>query len=259
MFTKDHIKKQLENFSIAKGKPVTVHSSLKAIGETEGRGEGLLSVLIDYFTEDGGIFTVPTHTWTSNIYDRRKAESCTGTLSKLAAAHPEGIRTLHPTHSLAVFGEGAEIFAGKDNKTDSPVNPEGCYGELLKRDGYVLLIGVGQEKNTFIHCVEEMMNVPNRLTESKVERTIIHKDGREEKRHLKWFDNIIPDVSVYFGKFEPAFRYHNCIIDGYIGNAKAQLISTVKIKETIELIYKNNSGKELLNNNTSLPENLYKI
>ena len=260
LFTKAYIKKQLDEFNIAKGKPVTIHSSLKAIGETEGGGEGLLSVLIDYFAKDGGIFSVPTHTWTSDVYDRRKAESCTGVLSKLAAAHSDAIRTLHPTHSLAVFGNDAADFASKDNNTDTPVNPGGCYGELLKRDGYILLVGVGHEKNTFIHCVEEMLNVPKRLTDYKVEKTIIHKDGREEKRHIKWFyEEEIPDVSVYFKKFEPAFRYHSCITDGFIGNAKAQLISTVKIKEIIELIYKNSEGRELLSDNTPLPENLYKI
>ncbi len=259
MFTKAYIKKQLEEFNIARGKPVTIHTSLKAIGETEGGGEGLLSVLIDYFTKDGGIFSVPTHTWTSDVYDRREAESCTGVLSKLAAAHPDAIRTLHPTHSLAVFGDNAENFAARDNKTDTPVNPDGCYGELFKKDGYVLLIGVGLNKNTFIHCVEEMLNVPKRLTDYKVERTIIHKDGREEKRLLNWFyEEEIPDVSVYFGKFEPAFRYHNCIIDGYIGNARAQLLSARKMKETIELIYKNSKGRELLSNHTPLDEILYK-
>ncbi len=261
MFTKAYIKKQLEEFNIEKGNPITVHTSLKAIGETEGGGEGLLSVLIEHFTADGGIFTVPTHTWTSDVYDRRKAESCTGVLSQLAAAHPDAVRTLHPTHSLAVFGnkQDTEIFASKDNKTDTPVNPDGCYGELFKRDGYVLLIGVGHDKNTFIHCVEEMLNIPNRLTKDKVERTIIHKDGRVEKRYLHWFyEDEIPDVSVYFGKFEPAFRYHNCITDGYIGNAKAQLLSARKIQETVELIYKNSNGKELLSNHIPLVESLYK-
>lgn len=260
LITKSQIIKQLEKFRHIKGKIVTVHTSLKAVGEIEDGGETLLDALIEFFACDGGLLCVPTHTWNSDIYDRRKAESCIGVLPRLAAAHPKAVRTLHPTHSMAVFGDKqlVESFVENEATADTPANPKGCYGKLLSQDGYVLLIGVGQEKNTFIHCVEEMLNVPDRLTEHMVERTIIHKDGREEKRYLHWFDNKIPDVSVYFPKFEAPFRFFGCIEDGFIGNAKAQLCSSRKLKDVIELIYKNNNFGELLDNDRSIDEKLYK-
>ena len=260
MITKAQIKEQLNAFSKAKGKIVTVHTSLKAVGEIEGGGETLLNALIEYFTQDGGLLCVPTHTWNSCIYDRRKAESCIGVMPRLAAAHPDGIRTLNPTHSMAVFGdkEKAMEFAKNDDNLDSPANPNGCYGKIFENDGYVLLLGVGQNKNTYLHCVEEMLNVPDRLTDYKVERTIIHKDGREEKKYLYWFDNKIDDVSVFFPKFEKPFRYFGCIEDGVIGNAPVQLCNARKMKETLELIYKNNNYGELLADDIPVKESLYK-
>ncbi len=261
MTTKHDILEQLEKFDIAKGKIVTVHTSLKAIGEIDGGGETLLSVLIEYFTQDGGVLCIPTHTWDSTVYDRRKAESCIGVLPRIAAGHPDGVRTIHPTHSMAVFGEKKKVmdFVKDEGVVDTPTNPRGCYGKIYDKDGYVLLIGVGHDKNTFLHCVEEMLDVPKRLTKEMVERTLIHKDGREEQRFLHWFDmDEIPDVSVNFGKFEPAFRYHRCIVDGQIGNAKVQLCSARKMKDVVELIYKNNNGKELLDNNLPIDEKLYK-
>ena len=260
MITKTKIMEQLENFRHIKGKFVTVHTSLKAVGEIEGGGETLLDALIEFFACDGGLLCVPTHTWNSDVYDRREAKSCIGVLPCLAAAHPDAIRSLHPTHSMAVFGDRqlAESFIENEAFADTPANPKGCYGKFLAQEGYVLLIGVGQEKNTFIHCVEELLEVPDRLTEHKVEKTIIHKDGTEEKRQLYWFDNKIPDVSVYFPKFEAPFRFFGCIEDGYIGNAKVQLCSSRKIKEIIELIYKNNNFGELLDNDLPINEKLYK-
>lgn len=260
MISKSDIIKQLEKFSVAKGRIVTVHTSLKAVGEIDGGGETLLSALIEYFTQDGGLFCVPTHTWNSNVYDLRKAQSCIGVLPRLAAAHPDALRTLHPTHSMAVFGDKAvaEAFVKDEETVDTPANPKGCYGKIYENDGYVLLIGVGHNKNTYLHCVEEMLNVPDRLTDYKVERNIIHKDGREERRFLYWFDEKIPDVSVEFPKFEPAFRYHGCIIDGFIGNAPVQVCTAQKMKEVIELIYKNNNFGELLDNNLPIDEKLYK-
>lgn len=260
MLSKNDIKNQFQKLNIEKGKIVTVHTSLKAIGEIDGGGETLLEALIECFAKNGGLLCVPTHTWNSDVYDLRKAESCIGVLPRLAAAHPDAMRTLHPTHSMAVFGEKerAEAFVYEEQFADSPTNPKGCYGKIYENDGYVLLIGVGQEKNTYLHCVEEMLDVPNRLTDYKVEKTIINKNGTEEKRHLYWFGGTIRDVSVNFPKFEVPFRYFGCITDARLGNAAVQVCTAGKMKEVIELIYKNNNFGELLDNNLPIDEKLYK-
>ena len=260
LLTKEKLYEQLKKFSHIKGKIVTLHTSLKAIGEIDGGGETLLSALIDFFTQDGGLLCIPTHTWDSDVYDRRVAHSCIGVLPQLAAAHPQATRTLHPTHSMAVFGERSKVeeFVKEEATADTPANPKGCYGKLLRDDGYVLLVGVGQEKNTFIHCVEEMLSVPDRLTDYKVEKIILHKDGREEKRYLYWFDDKIPDVSVYFPKFETPFRQYGCIEDGYLGNAKVQVCSSRKMYQAIKEIYEKNNFGELLDNDLPIDEKLYK-
>ena len=261
LITKKDILNQLEDMSHVRGKVVIVHTSIKAIGEIDGGANTLLSALIEYFAYDSGLLLVPTHTWDSTVYDMTKAESCIGVLPKTAAAHPEALRTAHPTHSMAIFGEKkrAEEFAKGEDSVDSPTNPKGCYGKIYDEDGYVLLIGVGQDKNTYLHCVEEMLDVPKRLTEEKVERTVIMKNGEAVKKYIRWFDmNEIPDVSVNFGKFEEAFRYHNCITYGKLGNAKTQLCSARKMKDVLELIYKNAKGRELLADNAPLPLKLYK-
>ena len=260
MFSEADISEQLNRLDIEKGRIVTVHTSLKAVGEIDGGGETLLNALIQCFTQGGGLLCVPTHTWDSDVYDLRKAESCIGVLPRLAAAHPDALRTLHPTHSMAVFGEKerAEAFVKDEQFAPSPANPKGCYGKIYENDGYVLLIGVGQDKNTYLHCVEEMLDVPDRLTDYKVEKTIIHKDGTEEKRHLYWFDEKISDVSVYFPKFEAPFRHFGAITDARLGNAALQVCNARKMKEIIELIYKNNNYSELLDNDLPIDEKLYK-
>ncbi len=260
LITKEQLITQLENFRHIKGKVVMVHTSLKAVGEIEGGGETLLAVLIEFFTQNGGLLCVPTHTWgNDDVYDLRTSYSCIGVLPRIAAGHPDAVRTMHPTHSMAVFGDKvkAEQFVSGEADVDTPANPNGCYGKLFAEDGYILLIGVGQDKNTYLHCVEEMLDTPNRLTDYKVEKTIIHKDGTEEKRFLYWFNGIIPDVSEYFPKFEKPFRYYGCIEDGYIGNAKVQMCSARKMYAVIEKIYKNNCFGELLDNHSPIDERLY--
>lgn len=258
MFTKEKILEQLHTFTAAQGKSVIVHTSMRAVGKVEDGAEGLLDALIHYFTKNGGHLFVPTHTWDSMVYDRRKVETCLGALPMVAAAHPDGVRSMHPTHSTVVFGEKAAEYARLDDHTDTPVHPEGCLGSIIKESGYILLIGVGQDKNTCIHCVEEILSVKNRLTKEKVVRFIVHHDGREEVRKLYWFDeDTIPDVSVFFPKLEPAFRYHGCILDGRIGNADVQLVNANKMKRTMEGIYKNVGGTEIMADSTPLPKSVY--
>lgn len=262
IITKKQFLTELQKFSFSEGSPVIVHTSLKAIGEIEGGAETLLSALLEFVLSKGGILCVPSHTWTTMRLDLRKAESCIGVFPKIAAAHPEGVRSLHPTHSMVVFGEEKRVkdFVLNESKVDTPVNPSGCYGNLYRENGYVLLIGVDHTKNTFLHCVEEMMNVPGRLTDNKVEAIIIHKNGNEEKRLLHWFDeSAIPDVSENFGKLEAAFRYHRCIQDGVLGNANMQLCEAVKMKNVMELIYENSGRKELFSDKSPLDESLYKF
>lgn len=48
-YTKTQLYKQLEQINAPRKSVVMVHSSLRAVGDTEGRGEGLLEVLVRLF------------------------------------------------------------------------------------------------------------------------------------------------------------------------------------------------------------------
>ncbi len=259
MLTKEYILNQLKNFK-SFGRPVIVHTSLKSIGEIDGGVDNLINALIEHFTKDGGLLCIPTHTWKTLQLDLNKAESCIGVLPSVAASRTDGVRSLHPTHSMVVFGDKEKVLKFVENEinVDSPTNPDGCYGNIFKEDGFILLIGVGQDKNTCIHCIDEMLNIPNRLTDEGINAEIIFKDGRKETRHLRWFDPIIPDVSVYFGKLEPVFRFFGAIEDGVIGSAKVQFCRALKIKDALETVYSNAKGTEILADGLPLDEKLYK-
>lgn len=257
---------QLEAMNAPKDSVVTIHTALRAVGETEGRGDGFLDALIEYFTLDGGLLMVPTHTWgflkekPEYALDLTCPRSNLGTLPSLAAVRKDGHRSEHPTHSVTLFGEAekAEAFISGDGQTESCTSPLGCYGKLYDRGGKVLLIGVGQEKNTFLHCVEEIIGVPNRLDRNLRSFRVRRADGStfENRIHFVHAEGI-RDVSAYFPKLEPAFRYYGCITDGQVGNAKAMLCDAVKMKQVMELILERSKGRELLSNADPLEESLY--
>lgn len=259
MFTQQEILAQLEQFRFAVGHPIHVHSSLKAIGEVEGRGEGLLACLIDFFTKDGGLVSFPTHTWDDNILDLRKKETCMGMLSKLALERKDGIRSLNPTHSMVIFGDTAEAYVRWDDEILSSTSPRGCYGRLYEADGYVLLLGVGQDKNTYVHAAEEYLKIPERVTEELFDTWIIDTSGEKVAKPLHLIYEDKGDISYHFGKLEPAFRYHHCILDGQVGNAPAQMCSVRKMSRVLELLHERSRNVEFLLDDEPLPLEWYEL
>lgn len=258
MHTVDSIIRQLEALGAKPGRPVIVHSSLRAIGQIEGGGDALLSALISVFSKDNGLLCVPTHTWEGPMMDMRKPGSCLGALPTIASGRHDGVRTPHPTHSMAVFGQPERVreFVSGEELVDKPVSPDGCYGKLYHEDGYVLLLGVSHNSNTFLHCAEEMLAVPGRITTELYEHQYIDINGQPQTRIMYGFQGWAM-CALNFSKLEPAFRYHGCITDGTVGNAKAQLCSTVKMLRVLELIRKNCGGEDVLTDGKDLDPNLY--
>lgn len=257
MFTIDDIKKQLESFGFAQGHHIHVHSSLKAVGEVEGRGEALLSSLVDFFTQNGGMISFPAHTWDKNVLDLRRKDTCMGMLSKLALERADGVRSLNPTHSMVIFGERASEYARWDDDVTSSVSPDGCYGKLYDENAYILLLGVGQEKNTYIHAVEEALHIPDRITKDCHNTTVIDLVGNVMVRPMHLVFEEYGDISHYFGKLEEPFLYHHAITEGKIGSAKAWLCSAVKMRKVLEMIHKNSGNIEVFLDEEPLPSKWY--
>lgn len=266
MTTRAELHWQLTAMQIPQDVPVLVHSSLRAVGEVEGGGIGLLEVLIEYVTAKGGLLCIPTHTW-ANLkqpitLDLSDPATCIGTLPTLAARMASGVRTAHPTHSMKVFGESLRVddFVRGEGESETPLPPDGCYGRLVREGGKVLLIGVGHNRNTFLHSVEEMLAVPNRLSEEVRRLSIRYPDGRLAERCMRIHHaEGIRDVSAFYPKYEPAFRAHGCIRDGVIGAAATQLCDAGGMRDVMDLVRQRSRGRELLSDDAPLPSELYSV
>ena len=263
-YTKAELFDQLRSMNAPRDSIVLMHSSLRLVGNVEGGGETLLSALVEYFTEEGGLFCVPTHTWnrigeeiTLDVADPR---TCLGAFSDLAVRSGLGIRTENPTHSMVVFGdaERARKFAEGEIDVPSGTSPESCYGKLYSMGGKVLLVGVAHNKNTYLHCVEEMLGMHDaRLAKEPCKVRVKRQSGETVtcciRPHQTAFTN---DVSLRFPKYETAFRYHGAITDGFLGNAPAQLCDARRMKDVMEWIY-SRAGRDPLEDELAFPPKWY--
>lgn len=265
MYQKQELLAQLAAMGVPSDRVVLIHSSLRAVGAVEGGGETVLDALVEHITADGGLCCLPTHTWhlmgkhDLPTLDLTKAETCVGALTRIALCDGRGTRTLNPTHSMVVFGKRERVaeFVRGEEKQRTHTSPEGCYGKLYREDGFVLLLGVGHKANTFLHCVEEMLDVKNRLAPTPIPVSVKYPNGETVHREVVTFDETYGDVSRRFPKFEPAFRAHGCIADGFVGDAPTQLCSARGMKDVLETIYTRAAGREILADDEPLDAALY--
>ena len=261
MYSKEMLKEQIEAMGILPSDTVLIHTSMRAVGEVEGGADGLIDAFREYLQD--GLFLVPTHTWAnvnrnSPKYDVRSAVPCIGTLPRVAAFRNDGIRSLHPTHSIWATGKNAAEFIANEENAGTPGAPGFAWDRLAEVNAKILLLGVGLDKNTFIHSVEEAANVPDRLEQENWDVTIFDWEGRALHRpfasHRCSRSN---DVSRQYVNFEKPLRELGAMKFGKLGDATVRIVDAKRCKEIIMGIC-SRTTEDLCIEFMEIPEALYR-
>lgn len=256
MVTKQDIFDFLNSLGIDHSRTVLVHTSMKALGEVEGGCDGLIDGFKAYLSE--GLFIVPTHTWANvgaenPVYNVRETVPCIGALPTVAVFRPDGVRSLHPTHSVAVFGKRAKEFAAGEEKATSPCPPDGLWARLYEEDAVVLLLGVGLNRNTYIHAVDEMLDLPDRLCDP-IPLTIVDYDGKAHHTHFRKHGFT---GSANFGNFQKPLEYGGALTTATLGKAQVGVFNVRKGTEIIQNLWKK-ADYHLCEVEKEIPEEYYK-
>lgn len=255
-----NIAEQLRAVGLSGNETILMHSSMRAIAHRDA--DELIDCFKDYFKS--GLFCIPTHTWAflddEYVLDLQNPKTCIGCLPNHAIIRQDAFISMHPTHSMAVFGgsDRAEDFIKEEIYSTTPTPINGCYGKICTEGGYILLAGVKHNRNTYIHAIEEMLGVPNRLSDEYKAVKIRDRAGKVYDRSIRPHKAVgIGDVSLNYVKYEEAFRYHGVIKDCYIGNAKSMLCDAKGMKEVVTLIRERSEGMEILSDPSPLQKELY--
>ena len=240
---KSDIFKMMQEFGIKKNDKVVVHSALKPLGPIANGADGLLDAMRHYLDE--GILVIPTHTWSitpkTGVFDVKTTGTCLGVLSSTAVFRSkfEGTRSLHPTHSVVAFGEGRKEFIKDEENCLSPTPENSWMGRLYEDGGKILLLGVDMNSNTFIHWVEETLNVPNRISKQILIIDIKDRDGNIIKAkpfHGFHSDGIPEGASEHFNNFLKPLMYAGAVKKVKFGQDFAYCCDARKTFETIKAL-----------------------
>lgn len=241
MYTKESLMQQLEQLGLDRQGTLLMHSSMKSLGEVEGGADTVLDAVSDYMED--GLLVLPTHTWSTINADNpmfhvENSVCCVGILPELFRKRPGVVRSWHPTHSVVALGRDAEAFTKDDHLFDTPCARGSAWGKLLDRKATILLVGVDLKRNTFIHGVEEWVDIPGRMTDEHEMLYTVLPDGSQisvpSRRHsgLPW--------SEHFWKIDEILVREGAMRKGQLGDAVVRVCDAAKTSEVITELLKDN-------------------
>ncbi len=234
MYNYDDFIRDLQISGLKSHDTVMVHSSFHSIKNIEGGVSTILKALKDYFKD--GLLLFPSHTWESvrNDFDvmiKNEENSCVGYLTNMAIGDSDFIRSNHPTHSVVAYGENREEYIKDDDYAKTPVPPNGSFGKL-KYGAKILFIGCKLSKNTFIHSIEEEMDVPSRFTDHIYTFYTQLEDGSKMEFHMpRHYNENCAHISNNYEKLLPIFLRTGC-------GRRIKLLDSTSYVLDAQLVYK---------------------
>ncbi len=234
--TKQQLIDALHEIGIQPGDSYIVHSSYKSLGEVEGGPEAVIDALIAAVGPTGNL-ALPTFNYTKNIaepyFDPAVTPCRTGIIPELGRKRPDARRSLHPTHSVTVFGPDA-VELTRDHMSYRTVGLGSPIDRLAKMGGKVLLLGVGFTSNTSVHLGEEYAGTPKvSWFEVPTFAPVLMPDGSIVSHEI----DTSTSCSHGFDAVEPVMRRYDEIRDLQVGPSKWMLMQGMDVvKRVVEMV-----------------------
>jgi len=208
---------------LSPGDSFIVHSSYRSLGGVDGGPEAVIDAMLEAIGPKGNL-VLPTFNYTGNIakphFDPAVTPCLTGIIPELGRKRPNAVRSLHPTHSVAVIGPDA-VELTKDHMAYRTVGIGSPFDRLAQAGGKVLLLGVGNTSNTTVHVGEEYAGIPKASWFDKPAfAKVLMPDGTVVAHEI----DTSTSCSTAFDAVEYALRRHGEIRDLTVGGSRLKLM-----------------------------------
>jgi len=192
----------LRGLGVSGGDVVLVHSSFDAFRAFLGRPSDVIQVLQNIIGR-GGVILMPTMPFSGTAVDwaranptvdLRRAPSRMGLISEVFRRTPQVLRSIHPTHPVAAWGERAEALLAGHWRATTPCGVGSPYHRLLECDGRVLFLGADIRSLTYYHTVEALLGddwPQSPFTQETFRLTTIASDGTARITETRLFDPAV--------------------------------------------------------------------
>jgi aminoglycoside 3-N-acetyltransferase len=237
--TRVSLSDDLRRLGLKPGMTVLVHSSLKSLGWVSGGPVAVIQALLDVLGDEGTL-VMPAHTgdntdpahwenppvpeaWQQVIRDTAPAfdplitpTRGMGAIAELFRTWPGTLRSDHPVVSFAARGRYASAVV-RGHQLDNSLGDGSPLARVYDLGGFVLLLGVGYDRNTSFHLAEYRAG-----TRSAVEQgAAMLKDGVRQWvtfRDIDFGDDVFPEIGREFERT-------GVVRIGAVGSATGRLFS----------------------------------
>ena len=151
---REDIESGLRRMGLGEGDAVLLHSSLSSLGELQGGAEAVVEAFLGVLGPTGALM-VPTF-------------GDLGVVTRVVAGRPEAVASIHPLASVAAIGAAAEEICHDHWKAETAHGADTPYTRIADLGGYVCLLGVDQDRNTTLHTVEALLELPYLKTTEQI-------------------------------------------------------------------------------------------
>lgn len=201
-FGQEDLLAHLKGLGLKPGDRVLVHGSFDSFGGFRGTPSDVLAALRSAVGSTGLVMMPTTpfsglaldYALSGAVLDVLKTPSRMGILSEVFRRSPGVVRSVHPTHPVAIWGAGAKEWSLGHEQAKTPCGAGSPYRKLLDAQGRVLFLGTGIESLTFLHALEEIYE--SRLPKSPFTSKVFHLKTRDEAGTLVPTDTRLFDATV---------------------------------------------------------------
>jgi aminoglycoside 3-N-acetyltransferase len=162
-FDSEDLLRALRSMDIERGDTILIHSQFSSFKGYRGTPSDVIGVLKQAVGSEGTIamMTIPFPTYavdyaeTDPVFDIATTPSRMGVLTETFRKDPEVRRSLHPTHSVAVWGRRQEELIADHHRAPTPCGKDTPIGRLVTSNAKVLSLG-DTLAMTILHYAEEL-------------------------------------------------------------------------------------------------------
>ncbi len=223
----------LRGLGIGRGDRLVVHSSYRAVGPVEAGPMGVLQALMQVVGEEGALAMPTFQDVPPEVFDLNDTKSDCGIVTEFFRKMPGVLRSLHPTHSVAVWGRDAALIISAHEEGRTALGVDSPCDRLAQLGGKVLLLGVGQNRNPMVHVGEAHFGAPYLPVPFSSDFARPLKARNREGAVFTMRVLECPGCSENFDIVDARMEKEGWIISGKVGNASSTIMSGEHVIEAV--------------------------
>ena len=212
MLKQKELEKSLKELGVQKDGIVLLHSSVVALGPFEGGPEGIIDAFLKVLGPKGTL-VVP-------VFGKL------GVITEIVRARKDAVISDAPVGTLAAVGGRAKELMKDHLKADTAHGIGSPFEKIAAAGGQICLFGVDMDRNTMLHSVEALLELPYLRT---VQTTSKDAKGKDVTRTWKYY----PGPHRDFIGLDAMLRLEGITQMARIGDAQVRLIDAQAMMDAL--------------------------